>query len=165
MAERSLRDRTCDLWRDRNPELDTSAMVVVAQVKRISALLDRAVENIYAEANITAAEVGLLVPLRYAEPPLTAIRLAEHLGMSRAGVGKTLTKLERRGLIARAQNPTDRRSTSIHLTTAGITLIDEVFPREIEAHTQLLADLNHERPTVLQGLDRLARSLEARSDR
>ncbi|MFD9548722.1 MarR family winged helix-turn-helix transcriptional regulator [Nocardia salmonicida] len=165
MDERSLRDRTCDLWRDRNPELDTSAMVVVAQVKRISALLDRAVEDIYTEADITAAEVGLLVPLRYADPPLTAIRLAEHLGMSRAGVGKTLTKLERRGLITRARNPTDRRSTLIHLTTAGITLIDEVFPREIEAHTQLLADLNHERPTVLQSLNRLARSLESRSDR
>ncbi|MEU4707701.1 MarR family transcriptional regulator [Nocardia salmonicida] len=85
--------------------------------------------------------------------------------MSRAGVGKTLTKLERRGLITRTPNPTDRRSTSIHLTTAGITLIDEVFPREIQAHTQLLADLDHERPTVLQGLDRLARSLEARSTR
>lgn len=162
MAEKSLRERTSDLWRIRNPDLDTSAMVVVGQIKRISALLDRAVEDIYAEADVSTAEVGLLVPLRYADPPLTAIRLAEHLGMSRAGVGKTLTKLERRGLIARNQNPTDRRSTSIQLTPAGISLIDEVFPREIAAHAQLLADLNHERSTVLQSLDRLARSLESR---
>ncbi|MFD6396581.1 MarR family winged helix-turn-helix transcriptional regulator [Nocardia sp. NPDC060249] len=84
--------------------------------------------------------------------------------MSRAGVSKTLTKLERRGLIARTQNPTDRRSTLIQLTPAGIHLIDEVFPREIQAHAQLLADLNHDRSTVLHSLDRLARSLEARSD-
>ncbi|MFC9472251.1 MarR family winged helix-turn-helix transcriptional regulator [Nocardia sp. NPDC056952] len=165
MAEKSLRERTSDLWRVRNPDLDTSAMVVVGQVKRISALLDRAVEDIYAEAHITTAEVGLLVPLRYADPPLTAIRLAEHLGMSRAGVGKTLTKLERRGLITRTQNPTDRRSTLIRLTPAGIGLIDEVFPRELEAHAQLLADLDQQHSAVLQGLDHLARSLEARSDR
>ncbi|MFC8381048.1 MarR family winged helix-turn-helix transcriptional regulator [Nocardia sp. NPDC057272] len=165
MAEKSLRERTSDLWRVRNPDLDTSAMVVVGQVKRISALLDRAVEDIYAEAHITTAEVGLLVPLRYADPPLTAIRLAEHLGMSRAGVGKTLTKLERRGLITRTQNPTDRRSTLIRLTPAGIGLIDEVFPRELEAHAQLLADLDRDRAAILQSLDRFARSLEARSNR
>ncbi|MGW0324238.1 MarR family winged helix-turn-helix transcriptional regulator [Nocardia sp. NPDC003183] len=165
MAEKSLRERTSDLWRVRNPDLDTSAMVVVGQIKRISALLDRAVEDIYAQAHITPAEVGLLVPLRYADPPLTAIRLAEHLGMSRAGVGKTLTKLERRGLITRTQNPTDRRSTLIRLTPAGIGLIDEVFPRELEAHAQLLTDLDRDRVAVLQSLDRLARGLEARSNR
>ncbi|MGW6702022.1 MarR family winged helix-turn-helix transcriptional regulator [Nocardia sp. NPDC055049] len=165
MAEKSLRERTSDLWRVRNPDLDTSAMVVVGQIKRISALLDRAVEDIYAQAHITPAEVGLLVPLRYADPPLTAIRLAEHLGMSRAGVGKTLTKLERRGLITRTQNPTDRRSTLIRLTPAGVGLIDEVFPRELEAHAQLLTDLDRNRVAVLQSLDRFARGLEARSNR
>lgn len=165
MAEKSLRERTSELWRIRNPDLDTSAMVVVGQIKRICAQFDRAVEDIYVEAGVSTAEVGLLVPLRYADPPLTAIRLAEHLGMSRAGVGKTLTKLERRGLITRTQNPADRRSTSIQLTAAGISVIDDVFPRELTAHAQLLADLDHERSAVLQSLDRLARSLEARGGR
>jgi DNA-binding MarR family transcriptional regulator len=165
MAGKSLRERTSELWRIRNPDLDTSAMVVVGQIKRISVLLDRAVENIYAEADITTAEVGLLVPLRYADPPLTAIRLAEHLGMSRAGVAKTLTKLERRGLIDRTQNPADRRSTLIRLTPAGVGVIDEVFPRELEAHAQLLSDLDQQYGAVLQSLDHLARSLEARSNR
>ncbi|MFD3459392.1 MarR family winged helix-turn-helix transcriptional regulator [Nocardia fluminea] len=165
MAEKSLQERTSELWRVRNPDLDTSAMVVVGQIKRISALLDRAVEDIYTEADVSAAEVGLLVPLRYAHPLLTAIRLAEHLGMSRAGVGKTLTKLERRGLITRTQNPTDRRSTLISLTPAGIDLIDKVFPRELDAHAHLLTELHQERATVLQSLDHLARTLEARSSR
>ncbi|WP_040793426.1 MarR family winged helix-turn-helix transcriptional regulator [Nocardia paucivorans] len=165
MAERTLRERTYELWRVRNPELDTSAMVVVGQIKRISALLDQAVEDIYADAGVSAAEVELLVPLRYADPPLTAIRLAEHLGMSRAGVGKTLTKLERRGLITRARNPADRRSALIGLTPAGVTLIDEVFPRELSVHAQLLTDLNQDRETVLHGLDLLAAILEAHGDR
>ncbi|ONM48481.1 MarR family winged helix-turn-helix transcriptional regulator [Nocardia donostiensis] len=160
MAERSLRERTYELWRLRNPHLDTSAMVVVGQIKRISALLDRAVEDIYSDAGVSAAEVGLLVPLRYADPPLTAIRLAEHLGMSRAGVGKTLAKLERRGLVVRAQNPADRRSALITLTPRGIDVIDEVFPRELEAHARLLKDLSKDRATVLHSLDRLAVSLE-----
>lgn len=164
MAERSLRERTYELWRLRNPHLDTSAMVVVGQIKRISALLDRAVEDIYADAGVSAAEVGLLVPLRYADPPLTAIRLAEHLGMSRAGVGKTLAKLERRGLVVRAQNPADRRSALITLTPRGIDVIDEVFPRELEAHARLLKDLSKDRATVLHSLDRLAVSLEVHGD-
>jgi len=95
MTAESLRTRTQELWGEHNSGLDTSAMEVVAQVKRISALLDLSVDPIYRGAELTAAEVELMVPLRYAEEPMAAIRLAERLGMSRAGVSKALAKLER----------------------------------------------------------------------
>ena len=68
---------------------------------------------VYAGAMLTVAEVGLLVPLRYADEPVTAIRLAELLGMPRAGVSKTLTKLEHRGMLSRTTDPADLRSAPI----------------------------------------------------
>nr|WP_246045158.1 MarR family transcriptional regulator [Rhodococcus oryzae] len=140
-------------------------MEVVAQVKRISALLELAVEPVYNNADLTVAEVELLVPLRYADEAVTAIRLAELLGMTRAGVSKNLAKLERRGLLNRAPNPTDGRSAFINLTDAGIRAIDHVFPRELDAHAQLLAGLGPDRDKVLVALTHLAEAMESQLSR
>lgn len=161
MSDPSLRAQTIALWREHNPALNTSPMEIVAQIKHISSLLEVAVEPVYAEAVLTAAEVELLVPLRYADEAVTAIRLAELLGMSRAGVSKTLANLERRGMISRTTNPTDRRSALIALSDAGMSAVDDVFPRELEAHARLLTGLGKDRNKVLAALAHLAATLES----
>lgn len=161
MSDPSLRAQTIALWTERNPALNTSPMEIVAQIKHISSLLDAAVEPVYAEAVLTAAEVELLVPLRYADEAVTAIRLAELLGMSRAGVSKTLTNLERKGMISRTTNPADRRSALIALSDAGMSAVDDVFPRELEAHARLLAGLGKDWNKVLNALTHLAETLES----
>ncbi|MDI9918879.1 MarR family transcriptional regulator [Rhodococcus sp. IEGM 1379] len=161
MSELSLRERTCMLWDSINPDLDTSAMEIVAQLKRITGLLELAVEPIYADAELSVAEVELLVPLRYAEEQVTAIRLAELLSMSRAGVSKALAKLEKRDLIARVQNPSDRRSALILMTESGKAAIDQIFPRELDAHGKLFSGLGEARADILDALDRLAEVMES----
>ncbi len=160
----SLRNRTRELWAEHNPSLDTSPMEVVAQVKRIVSLLDKAVEPVYEGTAVTSAEVDLLVPIRYADEPITASRLADLLGMTRAGVSKTLAKLERRGLIARTPSPSDRRAAVIALTSSGCHVIDELFPRELAAHSALLAGLGRDRERVLRSLERLATAMEEQLD-
>ncbi|MGB2718278.1 MAG: MarR family transcriptional regulator [Rhodococcus sp. (in: high G+C Gram-positive bacteria)] len=160
MTDASLRELTCTRWAESNPGLDASPMQVVAQIKRIVALLELAVEPIYAEAGVTVAEVELMVPLRYGTEPVTAARLAELLGMTRAGVSKALGKLERRGFLERMQNAEDRRSASITLTDAGKDVVDEVFPRELAAHSRLFDALGARRERVLEALNILAESME-----
>nr|WP_314145468.1 MarR family transcriptional regulator [uncultured Rhodococcus sp.] len=160
MTDASLRELTCARWAEFNPELDTSPMQVVAQIKRIVALLELAVEPLYADADVTVAEVELMVPLRYATDPVTAVRLAELLGMTRAGVSKALGKLERRSFVERVQNAEDRRSASITLTDKGKRVVDEVFPRELAAHGRLFDSLGARRERVLEALDVLAESME-----
>ncbi|MUL82807.1 MULTISPECIES: MarR family winged helix-turn-helix transcriptional regulator [unclassified Mycolicibacterium] len=165
MTDSSLRTRTLARWAEHNPDLDTSPMEVVAQVKRIAALLELAAENVYTGAALTAAEMELLVPLRYAETSVTAIRLAELLGMSRAGVSKTLAKLQTRGMISRTPNPDDRRSALITLSNKGIHAVDDMFPRELEAHGALLAGLGRQRQNVLDALSQLAQTMESQLQR
>lgn len=160
MTDASLRELTCARWAQFNPDLDASPMQVVAQIKRIVALLELAVEPIYAEAGVTVAEVELMVPLRYGTEPVTAVRLAELLGMTRAGVSKALGKLERRGFLERVQSVEDRRSASITLTDAGKDVVDEVFPRELAAHGRLFDALGSRRERALEALDVLAESME-----
>ncbi|WP_243788377.1 MarR family winged helix-turn-helix transcriptional regulator [Saccharopolyspora gloriosae] len=157
-----LQDRARELWSAENPDLDTSPMAVVALVNRIGAVLEQATEQIYDSAALTPAEVKLLVPLRHLEQPVTAAYLAAQLGMSRAGMSKTLAKLEKRGFVARSAKPADRRATLVSITPEAERAIDDVFPRELEAHARLLAGLGQERDAVLTALNRLADTMESR---
>ncbi|GAB2675266.1 MarR family transcriptional regulator [Saccharopolyspora gloriosae] len=161
MALSFLQERAQESWSAGNPDLDTSPMAVVALINRIAAVLEQATEQLYDSAALTPAEVKLLVPLRHLEEPVTAAYLAAQLGMSRAGVSKTLAKLDRRGFITRTAKPADRRATHISITPEAERTIDDVFPRELDAHARLLAGLGQERDAVLTALHRLADTMES----
>ena len=151
-----------DLWAEHNPDLDTSPMELVGLLKRAAGLLDRAVEPLYDGSALTAPEVDMLIPLRHATDPVIARRIAERLGMSRAGVSKTLAKLERRGFIARTPSPADRRVALVTITAAGAKAVDDMFPRQLAAEVDLLAGLGDDREWVLQAVARLVEVMERR---
>ncbi|WP_329613356.1 MarR family transcriptional regulator [Streptomyces brevispora] len=153
-------DGVRDQWVSHNPGLDASAMEVVALVKQVSSLFDRALEPLYEGAPLTAPEADLLIPLRWATEPSIARRLADNMGMSRAGVSKTLAKLEKRGHIARTPNPADRRAALVTITESGKQAIDELFPRQLSIEAQLLSGLGTDRAKVLDALARLAEAME-----
>ncbi|MFF1439305.1 MarR family winged helix-turn-helix transcriptional regulator [Streptomyces sp. NPDC058295] len=147
-------------WAAHNPGLDTSPMEVVGLLKRATGLLDRAVEPLYAGAPLTAPEVDMLIPLRHATGPVIARSLAERLGLSRAGVSKTLARLEKRGFITRTPNPADRRAALLTITESGARAVDDLFPRQLAAEVDLLAGLGDDRDWVLRALGRLVEAME-----
>nr|WSY49467.1 winged helix DNA-binding protein [Streptomyces sp. NBC_00886] len=147
-------------WTEHNPGLDTSPMELIGLLKHATGLLNRAVEPLYAGAALTAPEVDMLIPLRHATDPVIARRLAEWLGLSRAGVSKALGKLEKRGFIARTPNPADRRAALVTITPAGAKAVDDLFPRQLAAEVQLLAGLGEDREQVLNALGRLVEVME-----
>ncbi|MEU6256892.1 MarR family transcriptional regulator [Streptomyces sp. NPDC047043] len=150
-------------WAEHNPGLDTSPMELVGLLKHASALLNQAVEPLYAGAPLTAPEVDLLILLRHATDPVIARRLAERLGLSRAGVSKTLAKLENRGFITRIPNPADRRAALVTITETGAEAVDQLFPRQLAAEVELLAGLGEDREWVLKALGRLVEAMESRA--
>lgn len=154
----NLRTTTIEAWRADNPGLDTSAMTLVALVKEVSEALRRVVDDVYEDSPLSPADMELLVPLRYDTAGTTAIRLAERLGMSRAGVSKTLSRLESRKIIYREENLQDKRSALVRLTTYGETVVDDLFPRELRAHAAILARLGEDRDRVTTALELLARA-------
>ncbi|GAA2462382.1 MarR family transcriptional regulator [Streptomyces glaucus] len=147
-------------WSAHHPGLDTSPMELVALLKHATGLLAKAVEPLYEGAPLTAPEVDMLIPLRHATGPVIARGLAERLGLSRAGVSKTLAKLERRGFVSRTPNPADRRSVLVSITPAGAEAIDGFFPRQLAAEVDLFADLGQDREQVLRALTRLVAAME-----
>jgi len=150
-------------WAERNPGLDTSPMELVCLIKRAGGLLDRAAEPLYEGALLTAPELDLLVPLRHAPEPMIARRIAERLGMSRAGVSKTLAKLESRGFIARTPCPADRRAALVNITDAGAEAVDNLFPRQLATEVELLSGLGDDREWVLKALGRLVDVMESKA--
>ncbi|MGK5638245.1 MarR family winged helix-turn-helix transcriptional regulator [Streptomyces sp. URMC 126] len=147
-------------WAAHGDGLDTSPMEIVGLLKRIMALRDSAVEPLYEGAPLTAPEVDLLVPLRHLDEPVIARRIAEHRGMSRAGVSKALAKLEKRGFVERTSHPADRRASLVTVTEAGKAAMDALFPRQLEVEARLLEALGEHRAEVLQALGRLAEAME-----
>jgi DNA-binding MarR family transcriptional regulator len=72
-----------------------------------------------------------------------------------------LNRLERRGIVERQPHPTDRRSALIRVTDHGTELIDRLFPRELEAHGQLLSAMASSRARIIESLTILATALNA----
>ncbi|MHA4854348.1 MarR family winged helix-turn-helix transcriptional regulator [Rhodococcus sp. MSC1_016] len=151
----TLRQRTTQAWSKARPDLDTTPMVVVGLVKEIAASLELSVEQVYADAGVTTTEVALLVALRHSDG-ITAIRLAESLSMTRAGVSKALKALESRKMLTRTVNPHDHRSALIELTDCGRRLIDDVFAEELRVHKELLANLGESYDQAIATLCTLA---------
>ncbi|WP_079178876.1 MarR family winged helix-turn-helix transcriptional regulator [Streptomyces humi] len=150
-------------WAAHNPGLDTSPMALVGLLKHATGLLSRAVEPLYAGAVLTSPEVDMLIPLRHATEPFIARSLAERLGLSRAGVSKTLGKLEKRGFITRTPNPADRRAALVTITEAGARAVDDLFPRQLAVEVGLLAGLGEDRARVTEALQRLVDVMESRA--
>ncbi len=94
--------------------------------------------------------------------------LSEHIGISRAAASQMTERLVQMGLLARTENPTDRRAKQLSLTPKGKALIQE----GIEARRQWLADLTNalppaEQATISQALTALteaARRLENQTE-
>lgn len=73
-------------------------------------------------SNLTTAQFWTLMLLRE-EGPLTVSAIAERVGLTRAATSHLLDRLVVRRLIARKEDPEDRRQKQIRLTRAGEELV------------------------------------------
>src|SRR5215469_235965 len=71
--------------------------------------------------------------------PVTAARLAEHIGIDRSGTSRYADRLEAAGLIKRTTDPLDRRATLLSLTPKGARVIDKLNA-VLTAHLRSLAE-------------------------
>ncbi|WP_181033617.1 MarR family winged helix-turn-helix transcriptional regulator [Arthrobacter sp. SX1312] len=58
------------------------------------------------------------------EGTLTGVRLAQLVHVQAQTVGRTLDRLEKRGLVTRLRNSADRRSQRITITSAGLKALE-----------------------------------------
>ena len=90
-------------------------------ITQLEAATHRVVDHLSAELRelgLTPGEVNALAHLR-ADVPLSVAELQALTGQRPSTLTGVLDRLERRGLIERAANPSDRRSVLVSLTPEG----------------------------------------------
>ncbi|MGM9603478.1 MAG: MarR family winged helix-turn-helix transcriptional regulator [Faecousia sp.] len=95
-----------------------------------------------------ASQKRILIILKEAGT-LTQKELTEQLGIQPGSASEILSKLESAGLICRAQNEADRRTTDIALTSSGANLASEAAAQRQKRHEEMFSCLTPEEKAAL----------------
>ncbi len=139
-------------WHRERPDLDVSPMGPIGRLRRCAALLQRRLDETFAAFGMMSWEFDVLATLRRSGPPycLAPTALFSALMITSGTMTHRLKGLEAAGWVARKPSPTDARSLLVHLTPAGLALIDRAVEAHVENERRILAPLA---PADLAALD------------
>ena len=118
--------------------MDVSYFPAVWHTYKVGHLLMADLDRVCMRHGLSMADVHLMGAIRL-DPngQLRATDLARTLHVSNAVLSTRIAKLERRGLIARAGNPDDRRAYRLGLTREGIGALDQAIA-EVGEHAHFV---------------------------
>jgi DNA-binding MarR family transcriptional regulator len=145
-------------WALIRPGLDMDAYQVTARISRIGQHIARRQDEVFGRLGLNRGEVGVLSALRIAGPPsrLSPTQLFKGLMLSSAGITSRIDGLEKRGLVRRIRDATDRRAVIVELTDAGRKLLDEAVAANTMSEQDFLEGLT---PGEIASLSRLLRKM------
>ncbi|WP_161580415.1 MarR family winged helix-turn-helix transcriptional regulator [Subtercola vilae] len=124
-------------WSDVRPDLDTDPIGTFGRVLRIARHLALLSDDLLAGIGISRGEFDVLSAVRRASGAPTPSDLARTLLASNASITKRLVQLERAGLAERRRDSRDGRVSTVWLTDAGLSLIDDAMPPQLEFDRRL----------------------------
>ena len=136
-------DRIVDAWARERPDLDVSPLHVLSRVSRLARHLDLARGSAFAEHQLEGWEFDVLSALRRAGEPyqLSPGALVQQTLVTSGTMTNRVDRLERRGLVRRSPDPSDRRGVIVALTPAGRTVVDAAMADLLQRERELLAEL------------------------
>ena len=155
-------------WARERPDIDTEGMAILGRARRIVLASRGPIEAVFTRFDLDAGEFDVLASLRRSGTPyrLRPTELFQLLMISSGGLTDRLSRLERRGLIARIPSEEDRRSLIVELTEAGRALVESAFEADMAVERGLLDGLSAaERQDLAALLTKLALSVEAKAKR
>lgn len=157
-------DRLLAQWRRERPALDVTSMGVIGRISRLSRILERRIEEVFAAHGLQGGRFDVLAALVRAGEPnaLTPTDLYNSLLISSGAISNRIDRLEEEGLVVRTPHASDGRSTQVGLTDAGRRRLDAALEDHLENEAKLMAPLSPEECQVLAGL--LRRWLKALGD-
>ena len=114
---------------------------LVDSIAQLSFLVQNALAEIAGDYDLSLIQTRLLGVLRDREPTMN--ELGRHLGLDKSSTTGLVSRAQRRGLVARTVNATDRRVVQVSITDAGRDLVEQAskrFARRIEELVAPLAD-------------------------
>ncbi len=151
-------------WRREMPGLPVGGMEVLGRARRLVLLSRPAIEAVFKAHGLDAGEFDVLATLRRSGAPyaLRPTELFRALMVTSGGLTDRLTRLERKGFVARAPAPDDGRSLLVKLTRQGKAVVETCIRADMEIEEAMLAGLSAaERATLASLLSRLLVAVEA----
>ncbi|HYW35627.1 MAG TPA: MarR family transcriptional regulator [Balneolaceae bacterium] len=127
----------------RGTKEDRLTLDAFIKLTRASESLNRRLNQHLAEADLTVSQFGVLEAI-YHLGPLNQKALCDKLLKTGGNITMVVDNLEKCHLVERQQNPDDRRSMLVHLTSRGEDFISSFFPEHLENIRQEFADLSSE---------------------
>lgn len=110
------------------------------RIRRAQLWVFKDVSRRLAAFDISAAQFSVLSVIE-ANPGVNQLAIAQSLSIERAGLGRLVDHLERRGLVQRSASAINRRYYVLYLTQAGATLLGRLRPAIAESEKALAAKI------------------------
>jgi DNA-binding MarR family transcriptional regulator len=156
-------DAILQQWKREYPEVDASPMGVVGRIWRLSAYLERAVQDMLEGYGSSLPEFDVLATLFRSGPPysLTAGSLMTSAMVTSGAITRRVDRLIAGGLVTRERNKDNGQIKQITLTDSGLHLIKELLPLHVVNEQMLLEVLSEsERAQLVSTLRKLLSSFE-----
>jgi DNA-binding MarR family transcriptional regulator len=141
-------------------EAELLETLLASVMRLVSVHLDTPVSDV-AATPLSAAEGSLLVEL-HAVGAVTQQQMADRLSVDKSRVSRLCAALERKDLLARERDVSDRRNLRLCLTGSGVQAAARLRQAWRGYHDRMLAAMTaNERRALLVGLTAFARELAA----
>lgn len=141
-------------WRRERPDIDAAPMAVCGAVWRAGDRLRQGVLANLADFDLDLAGFDVVMTLRRQGrgKALSPSALATDMMLSTSAMTNRLDRLEKRGLITRMTDPSDRRGLKITLSDAGFALADKIVGTHVATEERMLAALTPSERDQLRAL-------------
>ena len=154
-------------WLRAFPNQDPWLVHFLGAIPLLSSRVERESTMVVSALGLTPNAFGLLCALRRSGAPyrLSPSELYDVVVLSPAGIAGHLYKMERAGLVERANDPEDKRLNRAALTARGQLVVNDTIGDFVMRHEWLLKSLSeNEREALTALLRRLLSSVERRRD-
>jgi DNA-binding MarR family transcriptional regulator len=144
-------------WATVRPDINAFPIHIVGRVSRLARLIERRLNENFAQYGLEQWMYDVLATLRRTGPPfeLTAGDLVRQSMVTTGAITNRVDRLAERGWVEREPG-VDRRTVIVRLTPAGLRLVDEVVPTHMRTEREVLAALSAKQQEQLVGLLRQA---------
>lgn len=159
-------DRIVAAWQREVPQLQVAPLHVLSRISRFARHLDRARKEAFSRHHLEVWEFDVMSALRRAGAPyeLSPGVLVQQTLSTSGTMTNRIDRLERRGLVERHRDPSDRRGVKVRLTITGCEVVDAAMHDLLVREHDLLAHVPAaERARLADSLRLLLAPLEPES--
>ena len=135
----------------RSETVDSRALKTYVKLMRAAESITTRVHKHLSSAGLTVSQFGVLEAI-YHLGPLSQKDLGRKILRSSGNITMVIDNLEKRRLVRRKRDTSDRRSFIVHLTGEGQKLIHKIFPSHAALITDELSVLNRNDQIILGNL-------------